>query len=206
MIDVQVIPMNIQRALHFPFPNQKFVQTKMLLKANFSHYQINRFVKEGLLLKINKTWYENLQYKGNESDFLTLSPYVSQGVVCLMSAAVYHGMSTFRSTQVDVAVPLKKKVSKLPSWPTLGIVYFDHARYEIGIQTVEIDGGSFLIYDREKTVCDLLSYRNKYGLEDCLAVLKNYLRREDRDINKLIAYSEKLRSYHILTKYLEVLL
>ncbi len=206
MIEVQVIPMNIQRALRFPFPNQKYIQTQMLLKANFSHYQINRFVKEGILLKINKTWYENLQFKGTESDFLPLSPYVSQGIVCLMSAAVYHGLSTFRSSQVDVAVPPKKKVSNLPSWPAIGIVYFEKTRYETGIQTIKIEGGSFRIYDREKTVCDLLSYRNKYGLEDCLAVLKAYLRKEDRDINKLIAYSEKLRSYHILSKYLEVLL
>lgn len=203
---MQVIIMNIQKPLRFPFPNQKYIQTKMLLKANFSHYQINRLVEEGVLQKINKTWYVNLNYRGTEFDFLPLSPYLSKGVVCLMSAAVYHGMSTFRSSQVDVAVPLKAKVSKLPSWPTIGIVYFDTARYETGIQTVKIEGGSFRIYDREKTVCDLLTYRNKYGLEDCLAVLKAYLRREDRDINKLIAYSEKLRSYHILSKYLEVLL
>jgi len=55
-------------------------------------------------------------------------------------------------------------------------------------------------------VCDLLSYRNKYGREDSLAVLKNYLRREVRNIDKLIVYSKNLRWYNILIKYLEVLL
>jgi len=206
MIEIKVITLNIQKDIRFPFTNQKFIQTKTLLQANLSHYMINRLVDEEVLIKINKIWYENLKYKGDDSDFLYVSPYVNLGIVSLMSAAVFHGMSTFRSTQIDVGVPQKTKITKLPPWPTIGIYYFDKARYETGIQTVEIEGGSFQIYDREKTVCDLLTYRNKYGLEDCLAVLKAYLRREDRDLNKLIGYSEKLRSYHILSKYLEVLL
>ncbi len=206
MIVSKVITVNIQKSIQFPFSNNKFVQTQSLLHANLSHYLINRLVNDKTLLKINKRWYENLQFTGSDSDYLYVSPYINRGVVCLMSAAVYHGMSTFRSIQVDVGVPLKSKVTNLPQWPVFGIVYFDKTRYEMGIQTIEIEGGSFQIYDREKTVCDLLAYRNKYGLEDSLAVLKAYLKRTDRDINKLISYSEKLRSYKILRKYLEVLL
>lgn len=203
---MRVILMNIQKTIRFPFSGQKFISTKTLLQANLSHYMIHRLVEEKSLYKINKSWYENLKYQGDDSDFLYVFPYVGVGVVSLMSAAVFHKMSTFRPSQIDVGVPQKAKISKLPPWPPIGIHYFDTERYETGIQTVEIEGGSFLIYDREKTVCDLLTYRNKYGLEDCLAVLKTYLRREDRDINKLIDYSKKLRSYHILSKYLEVLL
>ena len=198
--------MNIRKTIQFPFSTHKFIKTESLLLANLSHYMINRLVSDNVLHKINRSWYENLKFTGDDSDYLYVSPYVNQGVVCLMSAAVYHGMSTFRTAQIDVGIPLKTKTGRLPRWPTIGIYYFDTARYETGIQNVDIEGGSFQVYDREKTVCDLLTYRNKYGLEDCLAVLKAYLRREDRDLNKLIGYSEKLRSYHILSKYLEVLL
>ena len=67
-------------------------------------------------------------------------------------------------------------------------------------------GGETRIYNQEKTVCDLLTYRRKYGLEDSLAVLKTYLRQEDRNLNKLIEYAEKLRVKTTLMNYLEVLL
>lgn len=198
--------MNAEKKSNITLPKHKFIRSKELLSQGISYHVIHRLEKEGIILKINGNTYENLTYFGDESDYLYASGYVDDGVVCLMSAAVYHGMSVVRANQIDVAVRHKAKVGKLPEWPTIGIYYFDTARYETGVQIIDIEGGSFQVYDREKTVCDLLTYRNKYGLEDCLAVLKAYLRREDRDLNKLIGYSEKLRSYHILSKYLEVLL
>lgn len=198
--------MKKEKPITFPFPDRKFIQSDEFLQANLTYYKINRLVREGTVAKINGNTYENLTYTGSESDFLYVSGYINGGVVCLMSAAVFHGMSTFRTNQVDVAVKQKSKIGILPKWPAIGIFYFSKPRYETGVQTVEIDGGSFKVYDREKTVCDLLAYRNKFGLEDCLSVLKSYLRREDRDINKLIGYAIKLKCYNILSKYLEVLL
>jgi predicted transcriptional regulator of viral defense system len=201
-----VIPLKKSKPISFPYPNQKFIKTEQFLKLDFSYYMVNRMVKDNLIKKINGTTYENLNYTGDESDYLYVSGYIDEGVVCLMSAAVYHNISTFRMSQVDVAIQQKSKVAILPDWPSIDIYYFSHQRYTLGILTNTIDGGSFKIYDMEKTVCDLLSYRNKYGLEDSLSVLKNYLKREDRNIDKLISYSKKLRCYHVLIKYLEVLL
>jgi predicted transcriptional regulator of viral defense system len=197
---------NKSKPITFPFPNQKFIKTEELFKKSFSYYKINRMVEENIVKKINGNTYENLNYKGDESDYLYVSGYVDEGVVCLMSAAVYHNISTFRMSQVDVAIKQKSKVAKLPDWPSIDIYYFSIQRYKLGILTIPIDGGFIKIYDMEKTVCDLLSYRNKYGLEDSLAVLKNYLKRADRKIDKLITYSKKLRCYNVLMKYLEVLL
>lgn len=198
--------MNKEKAVKFPFPNRKFVRTEELLEAKLSYYIINRLVRDKTISKINGNTYENLTYSGNENDFLYASGYIADGVICLMSAAVYHGMSTVRNNQIDVAIRRKSKISTLPTWPSIGVFYFSSMRYELGIQSIEIEGGDFMIYDREKTVCDLLTYRNKYGYEDCLSVLKKYLRRNDRDINKLISYAEKMRCYNVMSKYLEALL
>lgn len=202
----RVIQMKKEKPITFPFPDRKFIQSNEFLHSNLTYYKINRLVREGAVAKINGNTYENLAYKGSESDFLYVSGYINEGVVCLMSAAAFHGLSTFRTNQVDVAVRQKSKIGVLPQWPAIGVFYFSKTRYETGVQTVEIEGGSFMVFDREKTVCDLLAYRNKYGLEDCLSVLKSYLRREDRDISKLISYAEKLRCYNVLSKYLEVLI
>ena len=198
--------MNKAKPIVFPFKNQKYIKISELLEKKFSYYMINRMVKERILSKINGNTYENLSYNGDDNDFLYVSGYVNEGVICMKSAAVYHELSTYRPNRIDTAIKRKSKVSILPEWPKIALYYFSEPRHELGIKTIICDGGSFKIYDREKTVCDLLAYRNKYGLEDTLAVLKNYLRRDDRDINKLLDYSKKLRSYHVLMKYLEVLL
>ena len=198
--------MNKSKVIEFPYPDQKFIKTEELIKKGFSYYMINRMVEENAIKKINGNTYENLSYKRDESDYLYVSGYIDEGVVCLMSAAVYHGISTYRTSQIDVAIKQKSKVNILPEWPTIGVYYFSNQRYELGIDSISIEGGTFKIYDIEKTVCDLLTYRNKYGHEDSLAVLKNYLNRENRNINKLVTYAKKLRCFNILMKYLEVLL
>ncbi len=198
--------MNKSKSINFPFPKRKYIKTNELLKKKFSYYMINRMVENGIIKKINGNTYENLTYNGDDHDFLYVNGYVHEGVICLMSAAVYHELSTFRPHQIDTAIPQKSKVAVLPEWPQIALYYFSKERYELGVKTIQCDGGSFKVYDMEKTVCDLLTYRNKYGLEDALAVLKNYLRRENRDINKLLSYSKKLRSYNVLMKYMEVLL
>lgn len=197
---------NKPKIQNFPLLERKFIRTSNLLDLGYSYYMINRFVTDGIIKKINGNTYENLQYTMDENEFLYVDGYVEKGIVCLMSSAVYHGMSTFRPSQIDVAIPIKSKVSILPVWPSMGIFYFSEKRHQLGIEKIVVDGGSFKIYDKEKTVCDLLTYKNKYGQEDCLAVLKNYLRTEGRDINKLISYAQQLRCYTIMSKYFEVLL
>jgi predicted transcriptional regulator of viral defense system len=197
---------NKPKILEFPFPERKFIRTSTMLHLGYSYYMIQRFVKDGIIKRINGNTFENLHYAMDENEFLYVDGYIEQGVVCLMSAAVYYGMSTFRPYQIDVAIPSKSKVSILPDWPSIGIFYFSDKRHQLGIERKVVDGGSFTIYDKEKTVCDLLTYRNAYGQEDCLDVLKTYLRQEDRDSNKLIRYAQQMRSYAILSKYLEVLL
>jgi hypothetical protein len=64
----------------------------------------------------------------------------------------------------------------------------------------------FPIYDVEKTVVDILYYRNKVGIEETKEVLKNYLRNEERNLVKLRRYADALGCKKILGTYLEVLI
>ena len=127
-------------------------------------------------------------------------------VVCLMSAAVHYGLSTYRPSEVDIAIPRNHKVSTLPEWPPLHVVSFTGDRYSVGIVEQIEDDNKYNIYDIEKTIIDILFYRNKVGIEETKEILINYLGRSDRDLNKLHEYAQKLRCEKILRTYLEVLI
>ncbi len=64
----------------------------------------------------------------------------------------------------------------------------------------------FKIYDIEKTVVDILYYRNKVGIEETKEILINYLARDDRDLIKFQRYADELGCGKILGTYLEVLI
>lgn len=92
--------------------------------------------------------------------------YAPMGVVCLMSAAVFYNLSTYRPDAIDVAVSKKKNVSTLPDWPAFNLYYFEKDRFQIGVQIIKEGSNQFQIYDIEKTVVDIVYYRNKIGIEE----------------------------------------
>ena len=76
----------------------------------------------------------------------------------------------------------------------------------IGIVDVKDGNNHFHIFDIEKTVVDIVYYRNKIGIEETSEILKNYLKRRDRQIDRLYIYARQLRCEKIVRTYLEVLM
>ncbi len=186
-------------------PNQHFYSISELLTAGLTYYKINRLVEESRLTKLNNKMYKNNSYVGEESDFAFASVYAPKGVICMMSAARHYGLTTFLPEEVDVSIERNMKISTLPDWPHINLWYFPERRYSTGVTTAFDGACKFSIYDIEKTVVDIIYYRNKIGIEETKEVLINYLRREDRDLIKLYRYSEILGCKKILGTYMEVL-
>lgn len=186
--------------------NKKILTTAELGELGLSLYNIRNIEKQGQLIKLNKSTYENPGYVGEESDFIYVYAYVPCGVVCLLSAAKVYGLTTYRPDCIDVSIERKRKVKTLPDWPTIKLWYFDGTRQDIGISHMTVCGEKVQIFDIEKTVVDIIYYRNRLGIEETKEVITNYLRRPGRDINKLCRYADKLRCKQTLDAYLEVLI
>lgn len=185
--------------------DQMIISVDELKQVGVTYYKINQLVKEGILIKLNKKYYENTNYQGEESDFYHVSAYAPQGVVCLMSAAAYYNLTTYRPDAIDVAIHRKAKVSTMPDWPELSVYYYADDRFEIGVEIVQEGKNQFKIYDVEKTVVDIVFFREKVGIEETKEVLVNYLKRKDRNLNKLLRYAQLLKCGDIMKTYLEVL-
>ncbi len=186
--------------------DRHFLAVSDLLSAGFSHYKINKLVAEGKLIKLNNKIYENTAYSGEVSDFAVVSAYASKGILCMMTAARYYNMTSFLPDAVDIAIERNMKISTIPQWPRISVWYFPEKRYNAGISSFSDAAGEYRIYDAEKTVIDILYYRNKIGIEETKEVLKNYLARPDRDLIRLRRYANALGCKKILGTYLEVLL
>lgn len=185
---------------------RKFIKIAELKDMGYSYYKIGKLEENRIIKRINRNTYENLSYNGEENDFFSAEAYVSDGVICLMSAARYYSLTEFLPDAVDVAIARKKKVSTLPNWPEIRIYYFDPGRMELGVQKIRDGENAFSIFDIEKTVVDVIYYRNKVGIEKTSEILKKYLERKDRQIDRLYEYAKKLRCEKITRTYLEVLI
>ena len=184
--------------------DQKFFSMQELKNKGLSQYKIRNLVKEGKLIKLNKSCYENVDYRGEESDFYYVSAYAPKGVACLFSAAFYYNLTTFIPDAVDVAIPRKAKMSTIPDWSPMKIHYYTDDRYKLGVLTVREDKNEFRIYDIEKTVVDIVFYREEVGIEETREILINYLKRKERDLNRLLKYAELMKCDKVPRHYLEM--
>lgn len=185
--------------------SQQFISRKELGEAGYTNYKINKLIEEEKLEPINRRFFENPDFDGEVNELYAAPAYAPNGVVCLMSAAVYHGLSTHRPNQIDIAIPRKSRMPESPDWPRMQFYLFSGNRYDTGIMKITEGDNYFSIYDKEKTVCDVLFYRNKLGFEMAIEVMKTYLNQSDRDLNKLMGYAENLRSGKLVREYLEVM-
>lgn len=80
-----------------------------LHSMTLSNYKINKLVEDGVL-KINNKFHENLTYDGDFDEYTYVCAYISEGFICLISAASYYELTSVRPLEIDVAVPRKKKI------------------------------------------------------------------------------------------------
>ena len=84
--------------------NKLFYSVEELRNLGLSYFKINKLVESELLVKLNKKYYENKKYKGEASDLYYVRPYINNGIISLMTAASYYGLTTIRLHNIDVSI------------------------------------------------------------------------------------------------------
>ena len=68
------------------------------------------------------------------------------------------------------------------------------------------DGNMIPMYDLERTICDLIRSRSSIEAQDFSSVLKTYVSRKDKDLNRLMEYAKLFRVDNVIRRYMGVLL
>ena len=186
--------------------DQMIFSIENLKSMNLSNYSINKLVENNILKKLNRRNYENLNYTGDFNEFVYVNAFFSRGVICLISAASYHELTTIIPQSVDIAIYKKDNVRILPEWPNVNIYYYSEKRHNVGIKKINVGNDFFYIYDIDKTVADIVYYREKIGIEETKEIIKNYLNNKDKNLNNLVRYAKELGCYEVIKTYMEVLL
>ena len=194
----------LQEAKKLFLENGSILKTSILKENKFHSREIKYLVDNGYACKINHGIY---LWKENEnllSDNALACGLIPQGTIYLYSAAVYYELTTINPMAVSMAVPLGSREVKSPSYMPINL-YPIHKNYELGREQININNEIIHIYDIERTVCDFFKLRNKIGKDITFEVLKNYMIRKDKNIQKLMEYASVLTDKKALSAYVEVL-
>ncbi|HEY3444853.1 MAG TPA: hypothetical protein VGK67_00760 [Myxococcales bacterium] len=125
------------------------------------------------------------------------------GVVCLLSALRFHGLTTQAPFEVWVAIGHKAR-APLSRTPTLRIVRMTERLLASGVEKHRVEGVEVNVFSAAKTVADCFRFRNKIGLDVAVDSLREYLRHKGK-VDDLWRFAEAGRVGRIIRPYLEAL-
>lgn len=186
--------------------NHGYLRTKDLPNYGLNRKQLALFVKDGTVCPIKRGLYKiELPDVTPFESFVDACRSIPQGVVCLSSALAYYDLSTINPGEVHLAIENRTRVG-LPDYPPVRLHYFSQKQHEAGILQAEHSRGTFRIYSVEKTICDMIRLRSLTGVDLAVESLKSYLKRKDRNLERLLLYGKLGRVEKLLRSYLAVML
>lgn len=181
--------------------SQGGIITTAELSKQSEYLKVVRAKERGELIRVRHGVYAVPDARLNT--MIDIERIVPSGIVCLYNAWAYHQLSTVVPPYFCVAIEAKRKVAIPPTLP-IELYYWKKENLTFGVMDAEISGCNVRITDMERSVCDAVRYRNKTGMEVCSEVIRNYLKKRDRNLSRLSEYAKQLRVANILRNYLEI--
>jgi len=185
-----------------------FARTTELKQAAVHTSDIARLVREGVLEKIKPGLFRMAdlpQTNGVPVSFIDVCQAVPTGVICLLSALDYYDLTTFNPSEVYVALRHSAKLPKI-EYPPIRKYFFRDRFYFCGIEEIKTAHGVVRIYNQEKSICDMFRYRNRLGEDIALESLKNYLKRKEANINKLMDCAVQCQVHAVMQAYVKAMI
>ncbi|MFC1706644.1 type IV toxin-antitoxin system AbiEi family antitoxin domain-containing protein [Planctomycetota bacterium] len=181
------------------------LRTSLALKLGIHPRTLYQLRDEGTLVRVSRGLHRLAEFPPfTEPDLAPVAARVPDAVICLISALVFHEMTTEIAHEVQIALPRGKNPPSL-DFPPVRVFHFSGGALTEGIQEHRLDGVTVRIYGPEKTVADCFKFRNKIGLEAAIGALKLALRKGLRPA-EILRYSRMCRVQRIILPYLEALI
>jgi len=129
---------------------------------------------------------------------------VPHGVICLLSALLFHEIGTQLPSQVWIAIDVDARKPRV-EYPPLRVVRFSGLALTEGVEAHRLEGVDVKVYGVAKTVADCFKYRNKIGLDVALEALREARRGRRATIDEIWRYAKIDRVSNVMRPYLESL-
>jgi len=129
---------------------------------------------------------------------------VPEAVLCLLSALVFHEITTQSPASVWIALSKGARKPAILS-PSLRVVRLTEPSLSAGVEKHVVEGVSVRVYSAAKTVADCFKFRNKIGLDIAIEALKDCFRQKKATVNEIYHYAKICRVSNVIRPYMEAL-
>ena len=182
------------------------LRSRDLAAHGIARQYLRRLQERGLLERVGRGLYRLPTAEATENHSLAMAcKQVPHGVVCLLSALRYHGITTQAPHEVWLAIATTARRPRPGELP-LRFVTFSGKALAAGIEEHTIEGVPVRVYGAAKTVADCFKYRNKIGKDVALEALRDYRRKYRAGMDELWRFAKICRVANVMHPYLEATL
>lgn len=176
------------------FSEYDFMMTTAQLGAEKLYYRdIQRMLEERLIEKVKRGYYHWIEDDG-KSEVVMIKSLFPDAVLCMETALFYYRYSDRNPAEWNIAID--KNVSRQRTkieYPFVRAYRVEPALLSVGETKGEIDFTQVRIYDRDRTICDVLRNMNKMDKEVFNKAIQNYVKDLKKNIPNLMQYAKKMR-------------
>ena len=166
---------------------------------------LSRLVADGTLVRRARGIYElaNVAISAEHS-LAEIAVRVPQSIICLVSAATYHGITLANPGRIWFAIGLKDRMPKVTHVGVRVVRFGDKAR-TLGVEEVVIDGVTVRITSPARIIVDCFRYRRIVGLDIAMEALRMGVRSDMARPVEIGRLAAELRIASVIRPYLEAI-
>lgn len=185
--------------------NFGYAKTEDIKSRGFHHRLLSELEENGSIYKVKHGLYA-LSDNEHFNSLFESSLIIPNGIICMGSALSYYGLTTWDPIETHIAIPRGSKILVPENLP-IKLFHFSGEYFKTGAIEVRLESGQTIkMYDIEKTICDIIRFRNRIGIDIMKESLNEYIKLQEINLNKLNKYADHLKIKSVLNQYLDVLL
>lgn len=183
-----------------------YLRRQQVVDAGIDPHLLSSWVEHGRAERVQRGVYRDADAPPlTDETLVELALRIPKGVVCLRSALSFHELSTVVPGEIDLAIPNKARTPPI-EYPPVRFYYFTERVYGYGIEEHPAGPVTLKVYSPEKTLADMLYYRNELGNDLFLESLQTYMRRRRAHPAKVMEAARIRRVHGQMSTYIEALL
>ncbi len=169
------------------------VRTSEFVEAGYHHKYLKEFTDKGIIRRIKRGYYE-WQYEEIISDVAIITRLFPDATIYLNSALYIYGYIDRTPNEWHLAVARGSARARFEiDYPKIKPYYIAENYMTIGQTKIIHEGHKVNIFDKDRTICDLVRYSNKLDREIVNQGIKSYIEDPQKNISNLMRYARKLR-------------
>ena len=165
---------------------------------------VSRMVRDGEVARLARGIYQHADAQlDNNHSLAETAKRLPKGVVCLVSALAYHGLTDQLPRKVWMAIGQKDWTPEQNS--QIRVVRFTEALLSDSVETHLIEGVTVKVFSAAKTVADCFRHRSKVGLAVAIEGLQEALKQRKATPGEIARQAEQGGISTVIRPYLEAL-